>query len=73
VKIIKTFLYDGRPYREWGLGNDGHLYSRFIGSGIHKLKFPEEWQEYYEESPFGVPFGEMKRIVKEFGHLLVWM
>jgi len=62
----------------WGLGDDGILYGKGLFAGNYLMG---EWSPYYlmgewapyEVLSFGIPLSEMKKIVKEFGHLLVWL
>ena len=52
----------------WGLGEDGNLYGRGTISGY---SYDKSFQ-LYELIGFGISLGEMKRIVKEFGHLVIF-
>ena len=88
MKIIKEFedhdfferhyyiSYDNeelkKSYWRWGLGDDGELYYQSYASNL-----PGKWYNYpdarcYTENLL-VNFDEMKRIVKEFGHLVVFI
>jgi len=52
----------------WGLGEDGHLYYRFIPS------YTDQWSSYQihaDHIPMSI--AQMKKIVNEFGHLLVFL
>lgn len=58
-----------KPNWTWALGDDGYLY----GQGwILGHLYTNGWCRY-EDMSFGIPLTEMKKIVKEFGHLLVWL
>lgn len=59
---------NNQPYWSWGLGDDGVLYGKGQISGY---VFTTAWYPY-ERIGFGISIREMKRIVKEFGHLLIW-
>ena len=53
----------------WGLGEDGQLYYRFVPND-----FPGKWYSYQthaEHLPMSI--AQMKKIVSEFGHLLVFL
>ena len=56
------------PQWSWGLGEDGELYCKGQITGFIVM---EEWYAYSRAS-FGIPSGEMKKIIKEFGHLLIF-
>ena len=85
MKIIKEFedreyyrLPEVRPKHKaiepdatwfWGLGEDGYLYYRFVPT-----LYEGQWYSY--QVPTGqlpMSIAQMKKIVKEFGHLLVWL
>jgi hypothetical protein len=52
----------------WGLGDDGELYCQ-----CSDFEDPKMWYDLSETS-FGIKsIREMKKIVKEFGHLLVFV
>jgi hypothetical protein len=59
-----------KGYWRWGLGDDGELYCQSYG-----FPEPEEWHPYPEVGYGGkllVTFDEMRKIVKEFGHLVIF-
>jgi len=59
-----------RGYWRWGLGDDGDLYCQ-----CYSFESPDEWYLYSEECYPGqlhVLFSDMRKIVKEFGHLVVF-
>lgn len=78
MKIIKEFEdpeYYGKRYRgcplgvwNWGLGDDGEIYCKSNAFGDRG----EDWHsiDYLSIVP---PIKEMKKLVKEFGHLLVFL
>ena len=52
----------------WGLGDDGELYCQCTD-----FERPGDWYDL-SETTFGVrSIKQMNKIVKEFGHLLVWL
>lgn len=63
---MKTSL---RPYREFGLGEDGELYSQFVGD---EDEYREDLWSLYEDANWGINLREMKEIVKAFGHLVIF-
>lgn len=78
MKIVKEFHsteyaqkislgYDN-PYIIWGLGDDGNLYAKYSVSRYHSEK---NWHRS-DLIRFGLTIGEMKRIVNEFGHLIIF-
>jgi len=77
MKIIKQFESNDFArsqnvnfYWSWGLGDDGFLY------GKGRLLDPTSRYTYwhpYADMTFGIPLSEMKKIVKEFGHLLLFI
>ena len=81
MKIIKEFsdpeFHDKRALFNdgewfWGLGEDGNLYCRWTPMFG---PYEETWFEVSQMErilPL-ISLREMKRIVKEFGHLLVWL
>lgn len=78
MKIVKEFRSDdwakscssGYPKAEWawGLGEDGHLYGK---GGISGHIYHDNWYPY-SKMRFGIAISEMKKIVKEFGHLVIF-
>jgi hypothetical protein len=58
-----------KPHWSWGLGDDGILYCK---GQIAGHCFKQTWWPY-ERMGFGIPISEMRKIVKEFGHLLVFI
>ena len=59
-----------KGYWIWGLGDDGELYFR-----CSLFTHGDMWHPYPEEGysdKLLVTFGEMRKIVKEFGHLVVF-
>jgi hypothetical protein len=73
MKIVKEFYDEDYCIREfrtnwyWGLGDDGNLYRRCDSTG-------NQWVGISEGMfPITVNLRDMKLIVKEFGHLLVWL
>ena len=74
MKIIKSFedysflkSAAGSPEDfvfTWGLGDDGYVYYK-----CSAYADPNEWKVYGHM----LPLKTMCKIVKEFGHLLVWM
>jgi len=54
----------------WGLGDDGEIYYKCT-----KFSLPNEWYNLHDNSIVSncVSLKEMKKIVKEFGHLLVFI
>jgi hypothetical protein len=72
MKIIKTYTSELRQYKEWGLGEDGELYTRFIGSGVYKYN-GNQWSKYDASSNYGLCFKEMKELVEQFGHLTAFI
>lgn len=71
MKIVKQFVYKNRPYRKWGLGDDGDLYSLFIGDGDHQW-IGDGWTKYDAQTTWGTDLDEMREIVKQFGHLVIF-
>lgn len=86
MKIIKQFddyeFFERHHYLEfedeelktgfwrWGLGDDGNLYCQCYG-----FDNPKYWYFYEEkcyEGRYHLLFSEMRKIVKEFGHLVVF-
>lgn len=57
-----------KGFWEWGLGNDGELYCR-----CSDFESPEEWHNADNTTCDALTIRDMKRIVKEFGHLLVFI
>jgi hypothetical protein len=57
-----------KAHWSWGLGEDGILYGKGVFSGH---SYEDNWYPYHTLS-FGITISEMKRIIKEFGHLLVF-
>lgn len=78
MKIVKSFEDKGyfddrfsstRETWRWGLGDDGNLYYQYDG-GPHS----DEWCWFFDpDERWSLSIQDMKRIVKEFGHLLVWL
>jgi hypothetical protein len=81
MKIIKQFsdpIYMRKTYESWesddelvgdwawGLGADGNLYCKCSD-------FENDDWYLFSHTSFKVGIPEMKRIVKEFGHLLVFI
>ena len=67
-----TTTWDGtgsRPRWTWGLGDDGRLYCK---GWIAGRSYSQDWYRY-EDVSFGISLDEMKKIIKEFGHWLVWI
>jgi len=60
-----------RGFWRWGLGDDGGLYYQ-----CYAAEDPEDWYEYPDGDAYSekllVTFDEMRKIVKEFGHLVVF-
>ena len=56
-----------QPFLEWGLSNTGELCCR----GVFGYCSYPDWVEY-ESCCFSISMVEMKKIIKEFGHLLVF-
>ena len=54
----------------WGLGDDGRLYGMCTNIG-HEYSFSMTWV-LSSNLGFGIPLDEMKKIVKEFGNLVVF-
>lgn len=53
----------------WGLGEDGQLYYRFVPSD-----YPDQWYAYQTHAEYlPMSIAQMKKIVNEFGHLLVFL
>lgn len=54
---------------EWGLGDDGNLYCR-----CSEFNRSNEWLPYPNDTPnfIKVSFSDMMRIVKQFGHLVIF-
>ena len=52
----------------WGFGDDGGLYYR---TTEHNL--PEQWSAVDYTLGYDIRLKDMKKLVKEFGHLLVWL
>ena len=53
----------------WGLGNDGELYYRTTENELH----PDQWYAVDYTLSYDIRLKDMKKLVKEFGHLLVWL
>ena len=51
----------------WGLGDDGNLYYR-----SSEFANQDRWHEYKRLAGATLTIGDMKKIVKEFGHLIVF-
>ncbi len=68
MKIVKSFIDPEKTFWEWGLGEDGNLYGR--NSSWHHKKFVMVDQLV---SPWCPNLKQMDRIVKEFGHFLLWL
>jgi len=82
VKILKEFedpsffskrynmVYTpGYDYWKWGLGEDGNIYCQ-CSDFIH----PNQWYRLAEVgAALDLSISDMKRLVKEFGHLLVFL
>ena len=79
MKIVKSFddhIFFEKTYYlsdiqgQWfcGLSDDGELYCKCPAD----FKNPEEWY-LFEELRFNINLDDMKRIVKEFGNLLVFL
>ena len=77
MKIVKSFedqKFFQRRYRGselsgewlWGFGDDGELYCRCTQFG------DDRWRRFDEVGWFDPTMEDMKRIVKEFGHLVVF-
>ena len=60
----------GKSFWRWGLGNDGELYYQNNARDSN----PKKWLAYPDEA-YGMEllltFSEMRRLVKEFGHLVI--
>jgi hypothetical protein len=80
MKIVKQFddyeFYKHQKHLpkdgfwKWGLGDDGNLY--FMCSELLEI-YGDEWIEYDgDEYSIHIRFNDMLKIVKEFGHLLVF-
>lgn len=53
----------------WGLGDDGQLYYRFVS-----IYFPDRWYAYQSHADsLPMSIAQMKKLVNEFGHLLVFL
>jgi hypothetical protein len=53
----------------WGLGDDGELYCQ-----SSDFEDPKEWYSLWYNTIIRISsIKTMKKIVKEFGHLLVWL
>jgi hypothetical protein len=53
----------------WGLGENGYLYYRFI-----PMSDPDQWFAYQNHADYlPMSVAQMKKIVNEFGHLLVFL
>lgn len=71
MKIVKEFQDDNYAEKNgcriwyWGLGDDGNIYRR--------LDDKDDWVDINGLLPIRTDLNDMKRIVKEFGHLLVWL
>lgn len=55
------------PCWSWGFGNDGLLYCKGLITGYSFT----EWIPYHKTG-ISITLSEMKKIVKEFGHLIVF-
>lgn len=60
-------IFKNQAFFEWGLGDDGNLYVRYSMSGHHR----NSWV-LYETSGIAISMEEMKKVLKEFGHLVVF-
>lgn len=68
-KVKPTGIIEPNATWFWGLGEDGQLYYRFI-----PIDFPDQWYAYQTHaSHLPMSIAQMKKIAKEFGHLLVWL
>jgi hypothetical protein len=88
MKILKEFsdpefavkvapkLWIGNPDPQddwfWGLGDDGEIYFR---SNRYYFQAPGGWfrMSTSHEVATSISLRDMKHLVKEFGHLLVWL
>jgi hypothetical protein len=84
MKIIKEFEdddffahpkisspeYHGRYTWLWGLGDDGFIYYRST-----RFSHPDEWRELSSNERIAilVSLKTMKKLVNQFGHLLVFI
>jgi hypothetical protein len=73
MKIVKEVRDDEYAVREhrtdwyWGLGDDGQIYRRCDSTD-------NQWSDINAGMfPVNLNLRDMKLIVKEFGHLLVWL
>lgn len=67
----QTSFWDGtkkEPYWIWGLGDDGELYGKGWRQGVYRPDWTSD--DGYD---FSISLDEMRKIVKEFGHLLVFL
>lgn len=76
MKIVKSFNIHrpGALSVEWGLSDEGRLYFRYFNPYVER-NLTKEWSDYeteYRTNPPFVPFRDMRKIVKEFGHLIVF-
>jgi len=72
MNIIKSFEVEnpGQLSIEWGLGDDGELYYRYFHPRREKV---DGWEIYDGRDVPPIPgFKLMRKIVKEFGHLVVF-
>ncbi len=74
MEIIKTIQHLTKVHpsgldREWGLGDDGELYVRLANPRNASWSAP--WEKYVEMD-FGITLREMREIVKQFGHLVIF-
>lgn len=66
-QIETATLPGGKPSLEWGLSSEGQLCCR---GHFTYCNYPD-WSEY-ESCVFSISLIEMKKIVKEFGHLVIF-
>jgi hypothetical protein len=82
MRIVKEFI-DNVPREHWiygqgivyyGLGDDGNLYIKWTFPNKPQEKQYEHWQLPQNTDTLPWPdFQMMKRLLKEFGHLLVFI
>ena len=63
-----------KGFWNWGLGNDGNLYFQTNAPGW-ELYPSKNWYSYPDsgyDDKLLVTFDEMRKIVKEFGHLIIF-
>ena len=74
-KQFKQFLFDSEiHFWNWGFGDDGRLYfqtSAYLDPTTGHVN-PLKWYDYHDMVSY-LSIKDMKKIVKEFGHLLVWL